>query len=223
MSQKLFGLLSLTVLVVLSLQQPAQAGPPLICHPFDIGNARSLPWNGAEWRDIKADYDLNRLADDTLALLTPATPVVVRMETLRRAVIYSVWARYDKKVGITVNDLKVANALLARLQERAQSGEALALFDAGYFVETWTNAAPRNEQPAFNGYAQVQKAIALRGNDAAMDFAAALIRYDDQAVQRGHLQKAVAGAAADALLLHNLLLHFSDRGRDLAALRASLR
>ncbi|NOT61051.1 MAG: hypothetical protein HOP19_12605 [Acidobacteria bacterium] len=224
MSQKPYRLITLIVWIVLSVYQEAQAGPPLICHPYDIGNAKSLPWNGKEWRDIKTDYDLNRLADDTLALLTPDVPVIVRMETLRRAVIYSVWARYDKEVGYTVRDGKIANALLARLQDRAQAGEALAVFDAGYFVETWKNAAPRNETTTLpNGYAQVQKAIAMRNHDSAMEFAAAVIRYDDKAMQRAHLQKAVAGADANALLSRNLLLHFSDRGRDLAALRASLR
>lgn len=35
--------------------QPLLAGPPLICHPIEIGTARSLPWsaakgwNGVEW------------------------------------------------------------------------------------------------------------------------------------------------------------------------------
>ncbi len=228
MSQKLLSLISpiaLTVLIVLSLQQQAQAGPPLICHPYEIGNAKSLPWAGKEWRDIKTDYDLNRLTDDTLALLTPDAPIIVRMETLRRAAIYSVWARYDKEVGYAVRDSKAAETLLARLQERAKSGAALALFDAGYFIETWKNGVPISERGALaqqNGYALVQKAIALRGKDAAMEFAAALIRYDDKAIQRAHLQKAVAGADADALLSRNLLTHFSERGNNLAALRASV-
>ena len=26
---------------------PAFAGPPLLCHPFEIGTARSLPWGSA--------------------------------------------------------------------------------------------------------------------------------------------------------------------------------
>ena len=231
MSQKLLSLISpiaLTVLIVLSLQQKAQAGPPLICHPYEIGNAKSLPWAGKEWRDIKTDYDLNRLTDDTLALLTPDAPIIVRMETLRRAAIYAVWAHFDKEVGYKTLDLKVAHALLARLQERAaatQRKDALALFDAGYFIETWKNATARNAHdklPQVNGYELVKQASAMRNHDAAMEFAAALIRSDDKAAQRAHLQKAVAGADADALLSRNLLTHFSDRGRDLAALRASV-
>jgi len=27
---------------------PAVAGPPPLCHPFDIGSAPSPPWNGAD-------------------------------------------------------------------------------------------------------------------------------------------------------------------------------
>src|SRR5260370_598362 len=36
-------------LVVLNLAGSALAGPPLICHPFDIGDAKSLPWTGSAW------------------------------------------------------------------------------------------------------------------------------------------------------------------------------
>lgn len=228
MSQKLLSLISLMVLIVLSLQQQAQAGPPLICHPYDIGNARSLPWSGTQWRDVKADYPLSRLVDDTLALLNRDTPVIVRMETLRRAAIYTAWAHYDQKVGYPTTDLKVAQALMAHLLERVeatQHKDALALFDAGYFIESWKQSTARADLatlPKVNGYELVNQASALRNHDAGMEFAAALIRYDDQAIQRAHLQKAVAGADADALLSRNLVLHFSDRGRDLAALRASV-
>jgi len=33
-------------------------------------------------------YDVSRLVPDTLALLTPSAPVLLRMETLRRATLY---------------------------------------------------------------------------------------------------------------------------------------
>ena len=231
MSQKLLSLISpiaLIVLIVLSLQQQAQAGPPLICHPYEIGNAKSLPWNGSQWRDVKRDYPLNRLVDDTLALLTKDTPIIVRMETLRRAAMYASWAVYDKEVGYATPDLKVAHALMARLQERievTQRKDALALFDAGYFIETWkqaTGRADHDKLPKVNGYELVKQASSLFSHNAAMEFAAALIRFDDKAIQRAHLQKAVAGAEADALLSRNLLTHFSERGSNLAALRASV-
>ena len=216
--------------------QTAQAGRrPLITLPYEIGDARSLPWNGPEWRDVKSDYELNRLVDDTLALLTPGTPVLVRMETLRRAAIYSAWARYDQETKFTVKDDKVSTALLARLLERAQAAErkgalnatdALALFDAGYFVQVLNEAtatqADRAKLPKVDGYALVVKASGLRQHDAAMEFAAALMNFANRSVQNEHLQKALAGAPAGSLLARNLVKHFDERGRNLAELRASV-
>jgi hypothetical protein len=81
-------------------------GPPLLCHPFDINNARSLPWSGSEWRGVDKNYNINRLVDDTLGLLAPETPVMVRMETLRRATVYAVWSLNDYKVGYSVKDAR---------------------------------------------------------------------------------------------------------------------
>src|SRR6187401_895080 len=108
---------------------PSFAGPPLLCHPFDIGSARSLPWDGTNaWWQGRADYNLQNLVADTEALLTPATPVIVRMETLRRAALYA------------STDPKVANGLLKRLISRAEASEeagrpdALAYLDAAYLA-----------------------------------------------------------------------------------------
>jgi hypothetical protein len=90
---------------------PVLAGPPLVCFPYDIGTARSLPWDtkGHAWRGVRADYPLSQLTGDTLALLTPATPVIVRMETLRRAALYA------------TKDLAIARALLTTLLDRARA------------------------------------------------------------------------------------------------------
>src|SRR5262245_30949630 len=96
---------------VLALSQPLLARPPIICHPIDSGNARCLPWAGSEWRAVKVDYDSSRLVEDTLALLTPDTPVLVRMETMRRATVYAVWSALDRKVGYSVKDQRLANEL----------------------------------------------------------------------------------------------------------------
>ena len=74
--------------LVRAVSTPALAGPPLLCHPFDIGAAASLPWDGAGgWFQGKSDYQLNRLVADTEAIPQPGTPVIVRRETLRRAAI----------------------------------------------------------------------------------------------------------------------------------------
>lgn len=110
----------------------AMAGPPLICHPVAIGDAKSLPWNDSPaWNGMLASYDTTHLVNDTLTILGPQTPVDVRMETLRRAAIY------------TSRDPKLAGELLTRLLGRTHGAnvQANALFDAGYFAEAVNEAA----------------------------------------------------------------------------------
>jgi hypothetical protein len=195
------------------------AGPPLICHAIDIGDAKSLPWISHSWNLSGGEtYDTKNLVRDTLEILAPDTPVLVRMETLRRATLY---ARKDPIA---------AKELLARLHARATSAEssghpdALAWFDVGYLAETYkqwigkdmphmTDGMRMDPNPAagVDGYAMVKKAIALRGNgdDPQMEFAAALITLSGPAEEhRQHAQKAVAGAKTDSLLARNLATRF---------------
>lgn len=195
----------------------AQAGPPLVCHAFDIGQAKSLPLASRGWNlSGSENYDTKNLVKDTLGILRADTPVVVRMETLRRATLY---AR---------NDPIAARELLGKLYARASSAEsaghpeALAWFDAGYLVETYkqwigrdlphmTDGMRMDANPAegVNGYSMVKKAIALRGDDPQMEFAAALMTLSgppDEHAQ--HAQKAISGAKNDRLLAQNLSTHF---------------
>lgn len=61
--------------------------------------------------------------------------------------------------------------------------------------------------PAANldGYALVKKAIALRGQDPEMEFAAALITMEGpQDAHAQHAARAIAGAKDDPLLAENL-------------------
>ena len=202
--------------VLITTAVPALAGPPLICHPFDIGTAKSLPfgdtsegWRG--WQATLSTYDRSRLVDDTLALLTPQTPVIVRMETLRRASAYA------------VEDGARATALLRALQARAPKAapanraEALALFDTGYLVETYRQLGDRGvsvkaEISGLDGYEMVKTAMAQQPEDATMQFAAALMATIPAraSVLDGHLKKARAGAQADAMLARNLTTHFMN-------------
>jgi hypothetical protein len=119
-------LVAAVVLAAVLLSRPALAGPPLLCFPFDIGSMQSLPMGKGAWDATDPKYDVSHLVTDTLALLTPNTPVVVRMETIRRATIYA--AAHPGMAG----------ALLDELQARAaspQPGRAgLAGFDIGYLV-----------------------------------------------------------------------------------------
>ena len=216
-------LVAFAVVATMCFAGTAQAGPPLICHTFEIGNAKSLPWVGHSWNLTGSEnYDTKNLVKDTLEILNPETPVLVRMETLRRATLY---ARKDPVA---------AKELLARLHARATSADssghpdALAWFDVGYLVATYnqwigknmphmTDGMRMDANPAagVDGYALVKKAIALRaaalhGDDPQMEFAAALITLDGpQEEHRQHAEKAIAGAKTDALLAQNLATHFA--------------
>jgi hypothetical protein len=222
--------------LILTLVRPALAGPVLICKNYEIGAAKSLPCGGSDWRSVKPDYDINRLVEDTLSLLTPETPVIARMETLRRAVIYSVWARVDREVNYAKRNDNAAQELFSRLignskqsafQSASKKPDPLKMFDSGFFVESWKQAYVdgSGKMPVdFDGYALVKQAIALRGNDPEMEFAAALITSirSDKAAHRAHLQKAIAGAPEGSLLARNIINHFGRKGQSIAGLRASL-
>src|SRR5688572_15216732 len=95
----------------------ATAGPLLICQPYEIGAARSLPWSPGPKGGLVADYPRQHLTADTLALLVPATPVIVRMETMRRATYY-----IDGHEAI-------GHELLSRLLARVIEGEARGTVD----------------------------------------------------------------------------------------------
>ena len=209
MNSRAFPRLAISIAVVLvGFTSYAQAGPPLICHPIEIGQAKSLPW--IDWnRKGTGGYDLKNLTRDTLAILDSTAPVLLRMETLRRATIY---ARQDPQV---------AKELLTRLQARAANStdsglsEALAWFDVGYLIETyqqWIGKAEPNPAAGLDGYAWVKKAVRLRGQDPEMEFAAALITLTGpESDHREHARKAVAGAGNDPLLAQNLASDFHSQ------------
>ena len=46
----------------------AQAGPPAICHPVEIGDQASLPWGNSAF-DKKRGYSKSDVLDDTVKLL----------------------------------------------------------------------------------------------------------------------------------------------------------
>jgi len=209
MSRPSRSFLVVTFAVALAaLARPVFAGPPLLCHPFDIGSARSLPWGTTgDWSQGSPDYDLSHLTADTTALLTATTPVVVRMETLRRAAIYA------------SRDRAIAANLLSRLSERTRGGDAYAWFDAAYLTETLRQIGAlsysgpfRDSAPQMaalvkdvDGLAMIDKALLLRPEDAGLEFAAALINADkNRAAYTDHARRARAGAARDELVARNI-------------------
>jgi len=209
---------ALAVAALLILAGPAMAGPPLICHAIDIGTAQSLPWSSSGWNLTGNEtYDTANLVADTLKLLAPNTSVLVRMESIRRATLYA-----QHRNGI-------AAELLAKLAGRAKENpsDALAAFDYGYLVETYKQAKWLGEHTNWlksspgwtsaelgaaenvDGTALVEKAIALRGEDAEMEFAAALMTREGADAERTrHIKSALAGAKRDPLLARNLASRF---------------
>ena len=124
--------------------------------------------------------------------------------------------------------LKILRGVKARADaaERAGKPDALAIFDLGYFVESWRNSVDYKGKsvPDVNGYEWVKKASAMRNTDATMEFAAALITSirSDKTAQQQHLQKALAGTPEGSLLAQNLVRLFPDKGHNLAEMRASV-
>ncbi len=198
-------------LVVIVAGQEAVAGPPLLCWKIETGDARCLPWGSAPFDEVRG-YSSAAVADDTLALLDDDQPVLIRMETLRRAAIY------------LKHDAPRARDLLGRLMARAMDAEAtgkpmvlasLAWFDAGYLLQAyhqWNSDFTRGmpgaagaDSSGVAGYAWVKRGIELRGDDPAMELAAALMTaMHDRSASAVHLKRAARAAATDPLFAANL-------------------
>jgi hypothetical protein len=193
----LFGLGLLATMFVV------EAGPPLICHPYNIGDAKSLPWSTASggWDDVDPVYNIQNLAKDTLAILDQSPTVLVRRETLRRAVLYG------------AKDHAAARALLAQLKDREMAAPAArSYFDYGYFLSSLNQIQwlyKEDLTAGVDGYQFVEKALALEPDSAEMHFAAAIMATSPArpSERDAHLARARA-AKSDALLARNLATHF---------------
>ena len=194
-----------SVIAVLACAAPAMAGEPLFFKTFDIGSAKSLPWaDPSNFIGKRDDYDFHRVVGDTESLLTASMPTIVRMETLRRAVLYSSRHR------------PVAEQLVAFVMGRVRNGkDALALFDAGFVVETLKQLQQYGADGKVymdrdvlgitlpsNGRALLDQSAALRPNDGSIQLALALLVPPSDA--EPYLRKARAGAREDPMLSNNL-------------------
>jgi hypothetical protein len=194
------------VIVVLVTASPALAGPPLICNPFVTEGGKLIAWgSGAGWNTPDHSYDIKNLVADTTNALTPETPVLTRMENLRRATIYA------------MRDPIIAEELLRALMRRALSttNDGGAWFDAGYLIEAYRQGthlrgerktgsaawAAVDETIRVDGYGFVKKAIAMRGANPEMELAASLMTQG--AVADAHRARA-ATAGSGSLVVKNL-------------------
>ena len=189
------------------LASTVAAGPPLICHPFDIGNAKSLPWISQDWNLTGAEnYDTHNLSGDTLAMLDSSQVPLIHMETLRRATLYA------RKDPVAAKQLLLQVVTRAKSADASSSPDAFALFDAAYLTEAykqWLGEKGENPANALDGLPWIKRAMQLRPNDPQLAFAAALITLrGPEAVHRRYAQLATAGAKNDELLKRNLATHF---------------
>jgi len=199
-------------LALLSLAAPALAGPPFICHPFEIGGSTSLPWTDGDYLGMRGDYDITRVVADTEALLKTDMPTLARMETLRRAVLYASQNRALAERFVAMLAARVDAA------DKAGRTNAIALFDMGYALEAMSeiemvghhmgsDLAVRGRALAGltrpdEGRALILKSAALRADDAGIAFALALIERTED--KQPHLLKARAAAKQDRLLAANM-------------------
>jgi hypothetical protein len=202
MNRQTLSRLIVAVALVGGLATPVLAGPPLVCFPFEIGPAASLPWSTgtSHYRGMLPTYDVTRLSSDTIALLTPSTPIVVRMETLRRAALY---ASANERTARTLLD-----SLLARAKASPSSEASLAEFDLGYLIETYRQLSPFAPFASalvkdLDGYGMVCRCLDARHGDPAIAFAAALITAG-RGAYADHVRMARAGASTDVLLAKNI-------------------
>ena len=199
-------------LAVLLVAAPAFAGPPFLCHQFEIGSAKSLPWMEGDWLGTRSDYDVTRVVADTQTLLATDMTTLVRMETLRRAALY---ASRDRALAE-----RLVASLAARVDAADKTGriDALAIFDLGYTLEAMnevetlghymgSDLAARGRALAGmtrpdDGRALILKSASLRIDDAGIAFALALIERGENRLP--HLLKARAAARQDRILATNL-------------------
>lgn len=180
---------------------PVMAGPPLLCFPYSIGSAQSLPW-GNDAFDQKKGYDKSKVVEDTLKLLKEEKSTLVRMETIRRAAIY---IGRDPAIG---NDLVTKMTRIADDDVAAGKPTARVLFDLGYLVATLKQNGCEISSKIAKGedaYQYIKKGLAITPEDAAMQFGAALVAFEkDNAAFKEHMKLAVAGAPAGSDLAKSI-------------------
>ena len=205
------------------------AGPPLLCHAIEIGEAESLPWGDGTWQNDKITLSDADFVARTLALLSPEAAVLTRMETIRRATIHA--AEYPE----------AARELMSVVRSRVHAAEhpsAMSVFDLGYLMATFgqMNMVTEHNSTGYSGgqrkvlsvagnlnaYELLKKAASLSSDVAPIEFALALLTLSpSHPAHRSHLQNAITGATAESLLAANLVMRFGRNGQTLDDLRTN--
>lgn len=196
----------------------AFAGPPMICHTYSIGSDTSLPWgsDADSWDAPDLKYNSNALATDTLKLLDSGMPLLTRMETLRRAAVY---AKTNPSAGLDLSNRLIARALASEVKGQ---NDSLALFDAGYFVESMKQMSHISKSRLFtsiDGYDWAKRSLPGLQDKLAGEYALGLM-VAATSWPNEHIRRAVAGAKEGSLLAQNLVKHY--RNQPLAEVKKTL-
>lgn len=207
----------------------ALAGPPLLCHAIEIGEAQSLPWGSGTWQSDGINLNDDEFVAGTLALLSQDAATLTRMETIRRATIHAA----DRP--------RAAAALLSAVRSRvsgAKPPSASALFDLGYLCAAYEqmNIVSNHKDEGFGGgtrselsvpadirpYDLVGKSALMSPDDYAIEFALALMTWSTSlTAHTSHLERAIAGATEGTPLAQNLVARFGRAGQSMSDLRAN--
>jgi hypothetical protein len=223
------GIIAPAVVSLILGTDVAHAGPPLLCHAIEIGEAQSLPWGTGTWQSDQIKLTEEDFVSRTLALLSPDAATLTRMETIRRATIHA------------AEHPGAAELLLKAIQSRvhdARSPSAAALFDLGYLCAAYDqmNVVIDHNATGFSGgkrselsvpagiraYDLVRKSASMSPDDHAIEFALALMTLaPSHASHKSHLRRAADGATEGSLLAQNLLTRFGQAGQSLSEMKSS--
>lgn len=182
------------------------AGPPAICHPVEIGNAKSIPWGNGAF-DQKRGYSKSKVIDDTVKILNDSKSAMVHMETLRRATLY---LDRSSELAATLQATLMARVLES---ETKNKGNALAWFDAGYLAQCYDQTGIDTgvicgKDRGVIGYSWIKKAIAINENDAELEFGAAMVTVLAGIKEHDvHVSRIKKLADEDSLVMKNLQMH----------------
>lgn len=201
--------LSIATLGLVLFGHAALAGPPMICHTYSIGSDTSLPWgtDKESWNNPDPKYDTRNLASDTLRLLDSGKPLLTRMETLRRAAVYTM---KDKAAGMELGNRLLARALAGEVKGQNNS---IALFDAGYFVESMKQVAHMSPSTSFkgiDGYDWAKRSVPGLQDKLTAEYALGLMQAEAMWPNE-HIRRAAMGAEEGSLLAQNVRKHFQNQ------------
>ncbi len=185
----------------------AVAGPPMICHPVEVGDAECLPW-GSKPFEKSSRFRTSELVDTTVKLLDGSSSPLVHMETLRRATLYC-----DREADLATRLIATLMARALDAQIAGGSDAALALLDAGYLAQCYDQLDVRTglrcgSADGIVGYAWVRRSLELNPDDAELEFAAAMVTSrGGGSVHERHVARVRKLADPDSLVSKNLEVH----------------